>query len=79
MISVIIPIYNQHELTQECVEAVRLNTQDYELILIDNGSIPPIEKPYAGFVDVTLIRNELNLGFPAAVNQGIREAKGEKF
>lgn len=77
MISVIIPIYNQHELTQECIEAVRLNTQDYELILIDNGSIPPIEKPYAGFVDVTLIRNDVNLGFPAAVNQGIRAAKGD--
>jgi len=77
MISVIIPIYNQHELTKECIEAVRLNTQDYELILIDNGSIPPIEKPYAGFVDVTLIRNEENKGFPAAVNQGIREAKGD--
>jgi len=77
MISVIIPIYNQHELTQECIEAVRLNTQDYEFILIDNGSIPPIEKPYAGFVDVTLIRNEVNLGFPAAVNQGIKAAKGE--
>jgi glycosyltransferase involved in cell wall biosynthesis len=28
-------------------------------------------------VDVTLIRNEVNLGFPAAVNQGIREAKGD--
>jgi len=77
MISVVIPIYNQHELTQECVEAVRLNTQDYELILIDNGSIPPVEQPYAGFVDVTLIRNDMNLGFPAAVNQGIKAAKGE--
>lgn len=77
MISIVIPIYNQHELTQECIEAVRLNTQDYELILIDNGSIPPIEKPYAGFVDVNLIRNDMNLGFPAAVNQGIRAAKGD--
>jgi len=77
MISVIIPIYNQHELTQECIEAVRLNTQDYDLILVDNGSAPPITKPYAGFVDVTLIRNEENKGFPAAVNQGIREAKGD--
>jgi len=77
MISIVIPIYNQHEMTQECIDALRLNTQDYELILIDNGSTPPIPKPYAGFVDVTLIRNEVNLGFPAAVNQGIREAKGD--
>lgn len=77
MISIIIPIYNAHEMTQECIEAVRLTTTDYELILIDNGSIPPIEKPYAGFTDVTLIRNDINLGFPAAVNQGIREAKGD--
>ena len=64
MISIIIPAYNQHEITQECVRAIIDHTKDYEIILVDNGSKPPI----AG----ANIRNEKNLGFPAAVNQGIR-------
>ncbi|MFA5075626.1 MAG: glycosyltransferase [Candidatus Babeliales bacterium] len=70
MISIIIPVYNQHEMTRDCRNAVRVNTRgEWEIIVIDNGSNPPIE-------DVT-IRNETNLGFPVAVNQGIRAAKGD--
>jgi GT2 family glycosyltransferase/predicted SAM-dependent methyltransferase len=64
-------------MTAECIAAVRETTEDYEVIIVDNGSTPPIAKPYMGFVDVTLIRNETNLGFPAAVNQGVRAAKGD--
>ena len=37
MISIVIPIYNNHDMTAECITAVRENTQDYELILVDNG------------------------------------------
>ena len=64
-------------MTRECIDAIRETTQDYELILVDNGSTPPIAKPYMGFVDVTLIRNETNLGFPMAANQGCFAAKGD--
>ena len=79
MISIVIPAWNQHDMTNECVETIRRNTldADYELILIDNGSDPPIKPPFTGFVETTLIRNETNLGFPVAVNQGIRAAKGD--
>ncbi len=70
MISIIIPVFNQHEMTLECVTAIHENTEDYEVIVVDNGSDPPYEG------DAT-IRNETNLGFPIAVNQGIREAKGD--
>jgi len=69
MISIVIPVYNNHEMTQDCLEAVKANTQDFEIIIIDNGSTPPIEG--------ATIRNEKNLGFPKAVNQGIRAARGE--
>lgn len=77
MLSIIIPVYNQHDMTDECIQAVRENTSDYELIIIDNGSEPAIKKPFTGFVDTTVIRNEKNLGFPVAVNQGIRAANGD--
>lgn len=69
MISIVIPAWNQHETTRECIEALRETTENYEMILVDNGSDPPIEG--------AAIRNETNLGFPAAVNQGIRAAKGD--
>jgi GT2 family glycosyltransferase len=56
-------------MTFGCIEAVRENTQDYEIILVDNGSDPPIEG--------ATIRFDANLGFPIAVNHGIRAAKGD--
>lgn len=69
MISIIIPAYNKHEMTQECIDSVVRKTDDYEIVLVDNGSEPPI--------DNADIRNEENLGFPVAVNQGIRASKGD--
>ncbi len=76
MISIIIPVFNAHDMTEECINAIRENTQDYELIIIDNGSTPPIKPPFSGFVETRVIRNEENKGFPVAVNQGVREARG---
>jgi len=77
MISIIVPCYNQHDMTEECINAIRENTQDCEIIIVDNGSTPPIKKPFTGSIETTVIRNEENKGFPVAVNQGIRAAKGE--
>jgi len=77
MISIVIPVFNQHDMTQECIYSILENTQDYELIIIDNGSNPLFKPPFTGFVETTLIRNEDNKGFPVAVNQGIRAAKGD--
>lgn len=75
MISIIIPIYQQSEMTDACLDAIaNAGGQDYELILVDNGSIPPYQ---ADHINSTLIRNEINLGFPVAVNQGIKAAKGD--
>jgi GT2 family glycosyltransferase len=77
MISIIILAHNQQDLTYECIQAVLATTSDCEIILIDNGSDPAIKPPFSGFTDIRLIRNDENKGFPVAVNQGIREAKGD--
>lgn len=77
MISIVIPVLNQHEMTGECITAIRENTADCEIIIVDNGSDPPIENIYTGFMPCRIIRNEDNRGFPAAVNQGIKEAQGD--
>lgn len=68
--SIIIPVCNNLEITQKCVESIEKYSSDYELIIIDNGSAPA----YAGAGRI--VRSVSNLGFPVAVNQGIREAAG---
>jgi len=69
MLSIIIPIFNQQIMTEQCIESIKDNTEDYELIIVDNGSDPVFEK--------NTIRNTENLGFPKAVNQGIRASRGD--
>ena len=75
---IIIPIWNQPEATKECVENIVKKTKyPYRLILIDNGSEPEAKiylesLKIAGKPEVALIRNEKNLGYVKAVNQGLR-------
>lgn len=69
--SIIIPVCNQEELTKACIESIRKNTSDYEIITIDNGSKPKF------YIHPNTIRNEKNLGFPKAINQGIQKSSGD--
>jgi GT2 family glycosyltransferase len=75
---IIIPIWNQPALTRRCLEAIGRNTRTpYRLILIDNGSEEDTQSFLAGLAgdpswNGVLIRNEENLGFIRAVNQGLR-------
>jgi GT2 family glycosyltransferase len=77
LLSVIIPVFNQHEISVDCLQAVMETTESYEVIVVDNGSNPPFKPPFAGFNEIRVIRNDENKGFPIAANQAIREANGE--
>jgi GT2 family glycosyltransferase len=77
MKSIIVPVFNQRDFTDECLLSVLENTRDLEIIVIDNASNPAYQPPFSGFIETRVIRNEMNLGFPKAVNQGIAAAKGE--
>lgn len=77
MISIVIPTYNQNQMLDECINSIRRHTDDYEIIIVDNGSVPAYETEHLADVNLTLIRNEENQGFPKAINQGIRASKGE--
>ena len=77
--SIIIPVFNRCDLTQECLTALADVTQEctYEVIVIDNGSeddTPKFLRSLGG--DVNVIHNEDNHGFAKACNQGARVAKG---
>ena len=79
--SVIIPNLNGAGWLRDSIESVWAQTeQDFELIVIDNGSTDEslaIAQSYQGRPGYTLIQNDTNTGFSHAVNQGIRAAKGE--
>ena len=81
--SVIVPCWNQLEFTRECLRALfRHTTPAWELIVVDNGSTDGTGEFLAGIqaggrVPVTVIHNARNRGFPAAINQGLRAARGE--
>ncbi|MFO0775926.1 MAG: glycosyltransferase [Nitrospiraceae bacterium] len=78
--SVIIPVWNKCELTQQCIVALAETTNNvsWELIVVDNGSTdetPTFLSTLGG--DVRVIRNDENLGFAKACNQGAAVAKGQ--
>jgi glycosyltransferase involved in cell wall biosynthesis len=82
--SIIVPRFNQRAFTQLCLQALFHFTRpgSWELIVVDNGSTDETAAYLAGVQDatavpVTVITNPCNLGFPAAVNQGLQVAAGE--
>jgi GT2 family glycosyltransferase/Flp pilus assembly protein TadD len=85
LVSVVVLTHNQIEYTQVCIESVIAHTRtNFELIVVDNGSVDGtvefVERMRAGAsgtADISLIRNQENLGFAAGNNQGIRVARGD--
>lgn len=81
LVSIVITTWNSFDLTKQCIESVRKHTkQPYEIILVDNGSkdgsIEKLEKEFSNLKNLKIIRNKINKGFPFALNQGYRAAKG---
>lgn len=80
-VSIIIPVFNKVEYTLRCLQALEANTPkelQYEVIIIDNGSTDATPELLASLEgDVTVVRNDRNLGFARACNQGARVARGD--
>ncbi len=76
-LSVIIPNWNGRQLLTECLAALRAQTfRDFEIIVVDNGSHDgSLEWLLDHAPEVIVIRNEVNLGFAAANNQGFQAAR----
>ena len=80
-ISVIVPIYNVEPYLHRCVDSLLLQTyQDFELILIDDGSTDNcgmICDEYAALDDRIRVIHKLNGGLSDARNVGLEIATGE--
>ena len=81
LVSIVIPVFNRLDMTRPCLEAIHRETipGTFEIIVVDNassdGSREFLEAEQAAG-RLRTIRNELNLGFSKACNQGIRSARG---
>ena len=79
--SIVIPNLNGAGWLRDSIESIWAQMeQDFELIIIDNGSTDEslaIARSYVGRPGYTLVENQTNTGFSAAVNTGIGLAKGE--
>ena len=74
LFSVIIPLYNKAPYVHKTVESVLGQTfDDYELIIIDNGSNDGSSEIVAGFTDprIRTIRIDENVGVSNARNKGV--------
>ena len=52
MVSIIIPVHNQEEMTMACIESIHANTSNYEILIVDNGSDPPAQFHTAELKDI---------------------------
>lgn len=81
LVSIIIPSYNNAEYLDNCINSILKYTKaDFELIIVDNASDEDTKKIIEGYSkkykQIKPIYNESNLGFPVAVNQGLKNANG---
>ena len=81
LISIVIPAFNRPELLLEAARSIAAQTSsNFEVVVIDNGSTPPISSAMLENVlgsRVRLHRYESPLGVPRAKNAGVRAARGE--
>jgi len=81
LVSIIIPVYkgNLRELEVSLKSAIKQTYRPIEIILVDDGNIPPTHFDYPWWDEslVKIIRNKKNIGLSLSRNAGIEASKGE--
>jgi glycosyltransferase involved in cell wall biosynthesis len=83
IVSIIICVYNQWELTEKCVNSLLSQEagQPFEIILVDNGSEASVKKGLEGLRArdnrITILYNNENYGFALGNNLGFAKSRGE--
>ncbi|MDP1853678.1 MAG: glycosyltransferase family 2 protein [Candidatus Omnitrophota bacterium] len=78
---IIIPVFNQKQYTQSCLESIKRHTHtDYRIIIVDDNSSDAETVKFLDAVkndNIKVIRNEQNLGWVKSVNRGLAESSAE--
>ena len=81
MLSIIIPVYNAEKYLKECINSVlRQKLEDYEVILVDDGSTDSslkICRSYESKNSRVKVLHQTNQGVSSARNSGIKQANGD--
>ena len=84
MISVILPVYNRADKLKQTLDGLNSQTyRDFEVIIINDGSVDNPEKVFTDFLTTSKTElnffyfNQKNQGAPTARNRGASEAKGD--
>lgn len=78
-LAVVIPHFNHAQVTIECLlslcKSKKLDEFEYEIIVVDNGSLDPFTyEKKCDLGEIIIIRNSENKGFSGGANTGIRYA-----
>lgn len=79
LVSIVIPVFNKWSYTAKCLDQLARNTtgHSYEVIVVDNASSDETERELSGRPGIRVHRNNTNLGFSRACNQGAGMAVGK--
>ena len=80
-ISVVIPVFNKEKFLGRCMRSIfsqSISADDYEVIVVDDGSTDRSVTVLQRYMsDIIFLQHEVNRGLPAALNSGIRAARGQ--
>lgn len=77
-VTIIVVTFNKVEHTYDCLESLLAHADAaYDLIVVDNASTDPTVELLSRLRNVTVLRNDANLGFGRACNQAAARAGGE--
>ena len=81
MISVVVPVYNEEDSVEKVLDQIHTvmgaTGEDYELIVVNDGSTDRSGEVLAGRTDVTVLSHPGNEGYGRALKTGISAARGE--
>lgn len=79
-LSIVMPVYNSEQFIKQAVESLLSQSfDDFELIIVDDGSTDGSAEMISGFRDerIRLLENEAKRGIVFSRNRGLAEAKGK--
>lgn len=78
-ITIIIPNFNGKQFLKTCLGSIsKQNCSSYDIIIVDNASSDgSVEYILENYPEIILVQNKENMGFAAAVNQGIMISSSE--
>jgi glycosyltransferase involved in cell wall biosynthesis len=78
-VSIILPVFNGEKYLEESINSIlNQSYDDYELIIVNDGSVDGSQEIIESFSDPRIrVLRQLNMGLPAALNNGIELSIGK--